>query len=257
VSVAEHPRRLVPQVEGPGLEKYRLRTSAGLRAVLVSLAEHQALAGLFDGDRLLATVRVTQAEGGLLELRLARDAAAPKPGDPRRLMVVAFLDDVKVQFPLAWSGGFSVKDKVWTLPFPEQMWRVQRRRGYRVRPPRDRAVWVRIRLPDGPQNLRAEDLSVVGLGLRMSIDGVPPTAGTTWDDVHLHLVQDGIPHLVPCALVVRRVEGGVFGKPWRIGCALEGVPLPSAQVLHQFVVDLELADRARRMAGAVGRIAEP
>lgn len=253
--LVEHTRRLVPETEGPALERYRLRTGAGLHAVLHSLADHQALAGLFDGDQLLSTVRIVGVDHGALELHLAREVAPPSPADVRKLMVVAFLDDVKVQFPAGWAPGTSFQGSRWRLAVPDRMWRVQRRRGYRVRPPKDRAVWVRVRLPDGPLNLRAEDLSVVGLGLRMSQDGVPPAAGTTWDDVQLHLVQDGVPHLVPCALVVRRLEGGVLGRPWRIGCQLEGVPLASAQVLHQFVVDLELAERARRMAGAVGRIA--
>lgn len=242
-------RRLVPEEEGPALDRFRLRTVSGLRAVLSSLAEQRVLAGVFDGDQLVVTVRITHVDQSALTLQLARDGATAK-AERRKLVLVAFLDDVKVQFAVAWSERFRVGEGVWSVPLPEVVWRLQRRRGYRVRPPRERAVWVRVRTPEGPLNLRAEDLSVVGLGLRMASDGVPPTLGHTWDDVQLHLVHNGVPHLVPCALVLRRLSGGVSGRPWRLGCALEDVPLPSAQVLHQFVVDLELAERARRFAEA-------
>lgn len=250
-------RRLVPEPEGPALDRFRLRTVSGLRALLHSLADHQVLAGLFDGDRLVVSVRIAAADATGLTLQLARETAAPRPLDGRRLMLVAFLDDVKVQLPVTWSERFRSSGHAWSVPYPDVVWRMQRRRGYRVRPPRERAVWVRVRGPEGVVNLRAEDLSVVGLGLRMGGEGVPPEVGTTWEDVQLHLVHDGVPHLVPCSLVIRRVAGGVGQRPWRLGCALEGLPLPSAHVLHQFVVDLELADRARRFASAPARTADP
>ncbi len=252
--MAEKYSRMVPETSAAELERYRLRTVSGRRALLHTLAEHQALAGLFDGERLVVTVRILSAKADRLELQLARDESAPT--DSRPLTLVAFLDDVKVQLPIR-PGPLSMVDRLWTVPFPEVVWRLQRRRGYRVRPPRDRAVWVRVRLPDGSLNLRAEDLSVVGLGLLMGRDGTPPKEGTTWEEVQLHFVIHGVPHLVPCALVVRRVSGGVLGRPWRIGGVLEGLPLPSAQTLHQFVVDLELADRARRYAIPTSKTAEP
>lgn len=242
-------RSLRPENEGASLDRYRVITVVERRRILSDLAGKRALAGLFVADQLALTARIVATEGEQVALEAEQDEEAGTAW--RKVLVspvvaVAFLDEVKVQFTAVrlalgyTSVGREPRKRVLLAPFPDPVWRIQRRRGHRVEVPASARVFARVPWPTGASaNVRVADLSISGLGLAVPAHTLLPPVGTVWDVARLNVIHDDTQHLLPCALTVTRTQRGTATRPARIGCAIDAVPLGSARVLQELVIALE------------------
>jgi c-di-GMP-binding flagellar brake protein YcgR len=114
--------------------------------------------------------------------------------DADEVVAVAYLDAVKLQF--------DVHDLVLVRSamscalhgtFPRNVYRFQRRSGYRVRTPERSSPTARFRhtaLPDMMLGLRVLDVSIGGCALLLPADVPPLQAGSTLQGVHVDLDPD-------------------------------------------------------------------
>ncbi|MEQ1504291.1 MAG: PilZ domain-containing protein [Myxococcota bacterium] len=248
-------RSLRPEAEGATLDRFRVVTEPERRRIATGLAAKRSAVGLFSNDQLVLTASVVGCEADQVVLD-----AGPEDGrtEWRRVLIapvvaVAFLDEVKVQFTaerlkLAFvTAPGQPRQRVLRAPFPDPLWRIQRRKGHRVRIGDEAKVFARVPWPDGTTaNLRVEDLSVGGLGLAVAAHTPLPPIGTRWAVARLNVIRGEGQHLVPCGLTVCRTTRGTTTRPSRIGCAIDGLPLASARVLQELVIELERSPQPAR-----------
>ena len=130
-------------------------------------------------------------------LNFAVDAGRPELGpmvDADELVAVAYLDSIKLQFDLhdlvvVRGAAHSALQTA----FPRELYRFQRRNGYRVRTLERSAPTVSLRhpsLPDMALLLRVIDVSIGGCALFVGADVPPLQPGTRIDGVWVELDGD-------------------------------------------------------------------
>jgi len=184
----------------------------------------------------------------------ASDAESVREGFARGGILLGELDGARVQFALEHFDPQRQSDG-WTLagPMPRQAWRIQRRAAFRLQPERKDAALIRVRSARGLLDWPLENISAMGVRVRLLDDTAFPNLGTRWPDSFMELPD--IP-LLRAHLEVRWVghERPGRGRPesrW-IGCAIDGLDTDQAQALRRWIAEQQVQHAlSRRLDEAV------
>jgi len=243
-----------PDAPGSLNPQYRIEGGFAVRAVFRELMSRRSLVTLYPEGRVddaLVTRIVHVAPDGV-ELDASgqpRSAAALR--DARYAIGVAFPENVKTQFRLE---SMSVADEpvrpadddtkpvalVTTLqaPVPAEIYRLQRREAFRVRPPLEDGAHCVQRVGIG-RELRHPliDLSAGGLSLRLAADETPPAPGRIWRQSRIETATSLV---IPCELVARGVyEDRALEGDRRVAFAFHAMPTEVLRRVQMYVLDIE------------------
>ncbi|HEY0878405.1 MAG TPA: flagellar regulator YcgR PilZN domain-containing protein [Zeimonas sp.] len=243
-----------PDAPGALSPEYRIEGELAVRAVLRELMARRSLVTLYPegrADDALVTRIVHVAPSGV-EL----DASGqPQSAEALRradfAIGVAFPESVKTQFRLerlhlsdepvhATNDEASSTPRVTTLqaPVPAELYRVQRRESFRVRPPLEDEAHCVQRLGIG-RELRHPlvDLSAGGLSIRMSAEETPPAPGRLWRQSRIETSSSLV---IPCELVARGVyEDPALEGARRVAFAFHAMPNDVLRRVQMYVIDIE------------------
>jgi c-di-GMP-binding flagellar brake protein YcgR len=179
------------------------------------------------------------AEGGAVQLSSLIDAD--------EAVAVAYLESVKLQFDL--QGFMLVRGAQATAlqcRLPYEIYRFQRRNGYRVRAASrndPRAHFRHPGLPEMQLSLRVLDVSIGGCALWLPFDVPPLQAGTVLGQVQIDLDADTrfavgavLQHVSSLGSANEAREGGGV----RLGCQWQQLPPAAERVLQRWI------DRSQR-----------
>ncbi|MFL6665149.1 MAG: flagellar brake protein [Rhizobacter sp.] len=226
--------------DGGRLDDYRLTAPAEITAMLKRLADGNVHVGMNapNGTSITATVWAVDPAHGVLSFSLRADEPQlDAVVECDEAVVVGYLDSVKLQFDvdklvLVHSGN-TVALKT---GFPREMFRFQRRNGYRVRPPMRTTPVVRMRHPmiaEMALNLRILDISIGGCALFLPNDVPPLEPGILMSGVLIELDADTRVHT---SLRLQHVtslnpeSGGV-----RLGCELVSPGPDGVRSLQRYI----------------------
>ena len=180
-----------------GLDDYRITTPREIAATLKQLCDGNVRLNLnaSDGTVLGATLWTVDAVRDKLSFSAdENDPKLPTLLECDEAVVVGYLDSVKVQFDVNGlvlvRGG---RDSVLSGAFPRQLFRFQRRSGYRVRPLLNSAPTARLRhteIAEMQLTLRLMDLSIGGCALLLPDDVPPMQPGVQINGVQIDLDAD-------------------------------------------------------------------
>ena len=223
------------------LDDFRLTEPLEIAAVLKRLADGNVHLGLNapNGRSLTATVWTHDAARGTLTLSLpAHEPQLEAMVECDEAVAVGYLDSVKVQFdidrPVLVRGGGAVALR---CAFPREVYRFQRRNGFRVRPlPRSMPVAL-LRHPaifDMRLELRVLDVSIGGCALFLPADVPSLAPGVLMNGVVLDLDGDT---RVQTALRLQHVTSlNPESRGVRLGCEMVA-PGPDGQRALQRYID--------------------
>jgi len=191
------PAPLDGMSENDDLEQFRLSTPREIGLLLKQLLDGSVLLNLNASDGSVCTTAIWTMDSSRGTIGFNAD-----PKDPalqallecEDVVVVGYLDSVKVQFDvhdLVLEHGH--RASVLSCPFPDELFRFQRRNAFRVRPLMRSAPVARIRHPDMPEvefALRIIDLSIGGCGLFLPEDVPAMNPGTLVQAVRMELDAD-------------------------------------------------------------------
>jgi len=183
---------------GPsGLDEFRISAPREIAAMLRQLLDGNVTVYLntIDGTVLHATVWTMDTERGSLGFSIdADDTALPALLQAQEVVVVGYLDNVKLQFDmqdLVLVRGPNAR--VLSGALPREMFRFQRRAAYRVRPVNRGAPTARLRHTDIAEmqlTLRVLDVSLGGCALLLPHDVPPMQLGGVMNQVQIDLDAD-------------------------------------------------------------------
>jgi c-di-GMP-binding flagellar brake protein YcgR len=231
------------------LDDFRITEPFEIAAVLKRLADGHVQLGLAmpGGRSLVASVWTHDAARGTLSLSLpAHESNLQAIVECDEAMAVGYLDSVKVQFdidkPVLVRSGNAVALK---CAFPRELYRFQRRNGFRVRPLPRATPMALLRHPaiaDMRLELRILDISIGGCALFLPSDVPALAAGVLMNGVVLDLDADT---RVQTALRLQHVMsldphlGGV-----RLGCEMVAPPMEGQRALQRYI---DLTQKRRRL----------
>lgn len=254
-----------PDAPGTLNPEFRIEGVFAVRAVLRELMSRRSLVTLYPEGRVddaLVTRIVHVAPDGV-EL----DASGqPRGADALRraefAIGVAFPESVKTQFRLerlrlsdepvrSANGDATATAIVTTLeaPVPAELYRMQRRESFRVRPPLDDDAHCVQRIGVG-RELRHPliDLSAGGLSIRMTAEDAPPATGRIWRQSR---IETAGPLVIPCELVVRGVyEDAALEGDRRVAFAFHAMPSDVLRRVQMYVIDIEKRLRREGSSGS-------
>lgn len=242
-----------PDLSGSLSPEYRIEGVFAVRAVLRELMARRSLVTLYPEGRVddaLVTRIVHVAPDGV-ELDASgqpRSRAALR--DARFAIGVAFPENVKTQFRL---DAMSLAEEsalpnpadetvatVTTLqaPIPSEIYRLQRRESFRVRPPADDDVHCVQRVAVGRElRHRLIDLSAGGLSIRMAAEETPPAPGRIWRQSRIETASSLV---IPCELIARGVyEDPALEGARRVAFAFHAMPSDVLRRVQMYVIDIE------------------
>ena len=235
-----------------GLDEFRLSSRSEIATLLRLLQEGNVELNLNapHGAACPTTLWTADASRGLLSF-------AADPSDPRlqallegdEATAVAYLESIKVQFDVDnlvlvhGPGGCAL-----SASYPREVFRFQRRSGYRVRPlPRETPV-ARLRhpmLPDMRLALRVLDLSIGGCALLLPDDVPPLPVGAQINGVQIEL--DLVTRL-ETGLVLHHVTAiQSESRGVRLGCEMVGASRDAERALQRYIDQTQ--KRRRFLAG--------
>lgn len=232
----------------PANERYLLRSRPEIAALLRALARKRTTVAAYYGTGdtfLLTTILAFNADSQDLVLDAGHNARG-RPGAGSMLTLVAFEDNVKVQFQVQhtadalWGGLPAIR-----VQAPRTLLRLQRRESYRLRLPLLRAAECRVPAAAGRASakMRVVDISCVGLGLAIPSQQLRFAPGQRLRNCQL--VLPGSETLV-VTLEVRRIVDGfrtmTRGTP-TCGCRFVDLPGPSATVIQRYINTVEREQR--------------
>jgi len=244
-----------PELEDGYLEQYQIYSRAEVLALLRELAESHTLVTIYydGGDKFILT-KVLSVNPEFEEIVFdaspdSRTSAALLAST--RLVVVAFLDAVKLQFRAsraersACQGGDAIR-----IRLPDSMLRLQRREFYRIATPLARPLKLVIPAGEGrstPTELRVTDLSCGGMGVAApTLPPLPLEPGATFAGCRLGLPDVGD---ITVTIEVRHVArgAGASGKT-QTHCGLKFLALAphNMTLLQRYINSLERERRSRR-----------
>ena len=217
-----------------GLDEFRMTAQPELLKTLKALSEGNVLINLngSDGAAYTTTLRAIDAARGVVSF--SADAGSNQVQalvEAEDAVAVAYLDSIKLQFDVSGlvlvRGG---KSSALNCSFPREIYRFQRRSGYRVRPLLRNTPVVRVRhpmIPDMALSLRVLDMSIGGCALFLP-DNVPPLQpGVVLNGAQIELDIDT---RVSASLRLQHVTSlNQDARGVRLGCEIVE---PSADVLR-------------------------
>ena len=180
-----------------GLDEFRITTPREIAAMLKQLCDGNVRLNLnaSDGSALGVLLwTVDTARDRVAFTADENDPMLPALLECDEAVVVGYLDSVKVQFDVSQlvlvRGG---RDSVLSAALPRQLFRFQRRNGYRVRPLLSHAPLARLRHSDIAEMqlaLRVLDLSIGGCALFLPDDVPAMQPGVQINQVQIELDPD-------------------------------------------------------------------
>ena len=188
------------------------------------------------------TVTLWVVDGAQERLNFSIDPGLPQLAgvvDADEVVAVAYLESIKLQFDL--HGLMLVRaanSNALQCSMPREIYRFQRRGGYRVRP-RERqqptACFRHSALPEMTLALRVLDLSIGGCALWLPHDVPPLQAGTLLGEVTIELDADT---RFAAAVRLQHViahSGGDGRHGVRLGCEWQGLPQSAERLLQRWI----------------------
>ena len=223
-----------------GLDDFRITSPREIAAVLKQLCDGNVRLNLNspDGSVLGAVLWTVDS----LRDRLSFSADENDPMLPALLecdeaVVVGYLDSVKLQFDLNQlvlvRGG---RDSVLSAALPRQMFRFQRRSGYRVRPLLNNAPLARLRhseIGEMQLALRVLDLSIGGCALFLPDDVPAMQPGVQINQVRIELDADTHLHVNLKLQHVTSINPDSRGV--RLGCEFVNASGDALRTLQRFI----------------------
>jgi flagellar brake protein len=235
------------------LEAYRLSAPSEVAAMLRLLQEANATLNLNapHGAVYATTLWATDAARGVLSF-------AAEPGDPQvqallagdEATVVGYVENIKVQFDvrnLLLVHG--TRESALNTSYPRELYRFQRRNGYRVRPILQDAPVARLRhpmLPDMEITLRVLDVSIGGCALLLP-DDVPPLApGVLIRQVQIELNLDTCFDTALRLQHVTAIQPDARGV--RLGCEMVRLAQEAERTLQRYIDQTQKRRRVMTLA---------
>ena len=239
--------QFLPETDVGELSQYRVSGTSPIHGLLKELIAQRALIALYahgNFDDFVVT-QVTRIDERSIDFAFVTD-------DARRsailasdgVIVIGFLESIKVQFS---TSTLSIVDSpsgsVLRCSIPFEMFRIQRRDAYRVRPLASEPVTCHIRDGNGGEVVyQVLDFSVTGLTLLCAPDVESPHEGQSFAHSRLEI---GLRIAIPCEVVVRhvgkRLDGDRGGH--RLGCEFRYLSSEAARSLQLAVMDVEKRSR--------------
>jgi len=232
-----------------GLDDFRLTAPGEIAAMLKRLVDGSVSVVLNapDGTAVRATLWTLDSARGMLSF-------SADENDPRlrtlvefdEAVVVAYLDSVKLQFDvqnlvLVHSGETCALQ----CEFPREMFRFQRRSGFRVRPLVRNTPVARLRhpmIPDMQLALRVLDVSIGGCALFLPNDVPALDPGVLMNGVQVELDADT---RLTCGLRIHHVTSlNPQSQGVRLGCEMVA---PAAEGLRALQRYIDQTQKQRRL----------
>ncbi|WP_372527674.1 flagellar brake protein [Piscinibacter sp.] len=223
-----------------GLHEFRLTTPTEITAMLKRLIDGNVTVVLNapDGSSVAATLWTIDSARSIISFSANAD-------DPQlrsliefdEAVVVGYLDSVKLQFDVQdlvlVHGG---KASALNCAFPREMFRFQRRSGYRVRPLMRSTPVARLRhpmIPDMQLALRVLDVSIGGCALFIPDDVPPLDPGVLMNGVEIDLDADTRLH---CALRLQHITSiNPESRGARLGCEMLNAGSDGLRALQRYI----------------------
>jgi c-di-GMP-binding flagellar brake protein YcgR len=236
-----------PEPESPALERYAVYSRVEVVSLLRQLNENGVLinvyydsAGSFFLTALLSInpdfeeVVIDGASDDVVQRRLL---------ESRRLVFVAFIEGVKVQFeaPRAESTTYEGRLAL-RVRLPERVMRMQRREFFRVRPLASRPVSCRVHGVPANETTTWRVLDISGGGMALASGGEEPpfSIGMELPDCEIEFAGEGA---IAAGLRVRSIELGQREGEQRIGCEFVHIAPQARLVLQRFINRVEAEHR--------------
>ena len=232
-----------------GADDFRVTAPAEVIALLKQLVDGQVRLNLNGsrGDVYTTTLfAIDPARGTLSFSGDADDGPLQALVESEDAVAVAYLDSVKLQFDATGlvlvHGG---RDTVVNCALPRELFRFQRRSGFRVRPLLRATPTARLRHPSLPEmsvSLRVLDISIGGCALFLPEDVPPLQPGVTINNVQLDLDMDT---RILAALRLQHVTSiHPDSRGVRLGCEMVN---PSGDVLRALQRYIDQTQKRQRM----------
>ena len=223
-----------------GLDDFRISTPREVAAMLMQLRDGNVRLNLNASDGTVFGATLWTVDATRDKISFSADENDPKlPAllDCDEAVVVGYLDSVKLQFDVNGlvlvRGG---RNSVLSAAFPRQLFRFQRRSGYRVRPLLNSAPMARLCHPDVADLqlvLRVLDLSIGGCALFLP-DEVPlMQPGIQLNKVQIDLDADTRLHLNLRLQHVTSINPDSRGV--RLGCEFVNTSGDALRSLQRFI----------------------
>jgi c-di-GMP-binding flagellar brake protein YcgR len=183
--------------EHGGLEDFRISAPVEIQAVLKQLVDARVMLNLNGSDGTAYTTTLWTADAARGVISFAADAGSgPVQAliEADEAVVVAYVDNIKLQFD---AQNFVLvrgdKTSVLNCSMPREVFRFQRRNGFRVRPLLRNAPMARLRhpmIPDMTLSLRVLDVSIGGCALFLPADVPLIDPGVVVNGVQIELDVD-------------------------------------------------------------------
>jgi c-di-GMP-binding flagellar brake protein YcgR len=180
-----------------GLAEFRLTSPVEINAMLQRMCDDNVTLNMNGPDGSACSVRLWTVDKTRATISFSANADDPQLQavlQSDEAVVVCYLDNIKLQFDvhdmvLVHSGRSSALK----CDSPTEMFRFQRREGFRVRPLLRSTPVARLRhpqIPDMPLTLRVLDVSIGGCALFLPDDVPPLSPGIVLNNVLLDLDLD-------------------------------------------------------------------
>jgi flagellar brake protein len=238
-----------PEPDSPDLERYAIYSRSEIAGMLRQLRERHVLVTVyFDQTAGFAVSNVLDVNAGLEELVLdcASDPAAQTAIYASiQLVIVAFLDNVKIQFTVGAAEPVEFDGRpAFRVRLPQQLLRMQRRSCARRQPPPTRPAACLVPSPAGGgqyESVRVIDLSAGGLAMLAHPQQFELPIER--DIEHCYLDLPGIGQISVTLRVrhVDRVGGVAHGR--RCGCEFVNLGPSASRMLQRYLNRLDADQR--------------
>jgi len=236
-----------PEPESPALERFAVYSRVEVVALLRQMAEHRVLTNVYYDTAGSFFLTVLLSVNPDFE-EVVFDSA-PNEGvqrrvlESRRLVFVAFVHGVKLQFEAARTEAISFEDRpALRVRLPERVIRMQRREFFRVRPLASRPVRCNVRDAHANRSisLRVLDVSGGGLAVVCKDDEAQFSLGMELPDCVIDFPGEGS---IAAGLRVRAIELTQQEGEKRIGCEFVHIAPQARLVLQRYVNRVEAEQR--------------
>ncbi|HUG22551.1 flagellar brake protein [Piscinibacter sp.] len=234
------------------LDDFRITAPAEIAALLKQLADQSVHLSLNapNGSSITVTVWTVDAARGKISFSaVADDPQLNSLVDCDEAVAVGYLESVKLQFDvddlvLVRAGAHSALNGA----FPSELFRFQRRNGFRVSPMLRTTPVARLRhpmIPDMQLGLRVLDVSIGGCALFLPDDVPPLDPGVLLNGVTLELDADT---RVATSLRLHHVTAfNPDSRGVRLGCEMVSPGSDGVRALQRYI---DLTQKRRRMLAA-------
>ena len=223
-----------------GLDEFRINAPRELAAMLRQFADGSVALNLNapDGSVASGTIWSSDPERGSLAFDVdPQDPALPALLACEEVVVVGYLDSVKVQFDVAnLVLVHGPRASVLTCSYPRELFRFQRRSAYRVRPMMRSAPVAKVRHTDIAEMqlaLRVLDVSIGGCALLLPDDVPPMQVGGVLNQVLVELDADTRFHVNMRLQHVTSIGADTQGV--RLGCEFVRADASALRALQRYI----------------------